>query len=66
MSQITIQDFATMIQIIDAGAERGQFKGPELRVVGDLRDRLVEFVKERQEEMAKQGAANESTGTEIK
>ena len=65
MSQITIQDFAVMVQIIDAGAERGQFKGPELKVVGDLRDRLVEFLKERQAEVeqAKQaeGATNEST-----
>ena len=46
MSTLNVNDLAVMIQIIDAGAERGIYKGGELKVVGDLRERLVEFVKQ--------------------
>lgn len=60
MANITINDMATMIQIIDAGAERGLYKGAELKVVGDLRDRLVEFVKEVAEQNKEKETTDES------
>jgi hypothetical protein len=43
---ISINDLAVMVQIIDLGSEKGLFKGPDLKPVGELRDRLVTFIKE--------------------
>ena len=62
MANLNVNDLATMIQIIDAGAERGLYKGAELKVVGDLRERLVEFVKQVTEQNKEQ--TNESTSAE--
>lgn len=52
-----------MINIIDVSAERGVFKGTELKPVGDLRERLVEFVKQVSEQNKE--VPNESTGTKV-
>ena len=42
--QLSIQDLATVVQIIDICSKRGGFEGPELEAVGGLRNRVVAFV----------------------
>ena len=41
-----INDFVTMVNLIDICTERGSFKGNELLAVGSLREKLAEFIKE--------------------
>jgi hypothetical protein len=41
---LSIQDLATVVQIIDICSKRGGFEGPELEAVGGLRNRVVAFV----------------------
>ena len=48
VSNITLQDMVTMVNIIDVSAERGAYKGNELAVVGQLREKLAAFVKQHQ------------------
>jgi hypothetical protein len=45
-----INDFVTMVNLIDICTERGAFKGNELLTVGTLRETLAEFVKNNQPE----------------
>lgn len=63
MTTLNVNDLAVMINIIDVSAERGVFKGTELKPVGDLRERLVEFVKQVSEQNKE--VPNESTGTKV-
>ena len=42
--QLSLQDIATMVQIIDICSKRGGFEGPELEAVGGLRNRVVKFL----------------------
>lgn len=49
---LNINDLAMVVKIIDLGSEKGIFKGPDLKPVGDLRERLVEFIKKVEEENA--------------
>jgi len=44
--QLSLQDIATMVQIIDICSKRGGFEGPELEAVGGLRNRVVTFLNE--------------------
>lgn len=48
--QLSLNDFAAVVNMIDVCAERGAFKGNELIVVGQLRERFAEFVKSKQEQ----------------
>lgn len=41
---ITLQDITVMITIIDAGSQRGAWKGEELAAVGNLRNKLSTIV----------------------
>jgi len=41
---LSLQDIATMVQIIDICSKRGGFEGPELEAVGGLRNRVVKFL----------------------
>jgi hypothetical protein len=43
--QLTLNDFALTVNIIDACSERGAFKGNELVAIGQLREKFVAFVK---------------------
>ena len=43
--QLSLQDIATMVQIIDVCSKRDGFEGPELEAVGSLRNRVVAFLK---------------------
>ena len=45
-ANITLQDIALMVTIIDATTKRGAIEGNELSIVGSLRDKLDKFVKE--------------------
>jgi len=42
--QLSLQDIATMVQIIDVCSKRGGFEGQELEAVGSLRNRVVKFL----------------------
>ena len=63
MTTLNVNDLAMVVKIIDLGSEKGIFKGADLKPVGDLRERIVEFVKQVE---ASQGVANESISTEAK
>ena len=55
--QLSLQDIATMVQIIDICSKRGGFEGPELESVGGLRNRVVTFLN-----AASKGAENTPEG----
>lgn len=42
---LTLNDIATAIRVIDISSERGAIRGDELAVVGMLRERLTAFLK---------------------
>lgn len=44
-TNITLQDLATVVNIIDVCSQRGAFKGDELNVVGQVREKIVAIVK---------------------
>jgi hypothetical protein len=48
MNQLTIQDLAMAVNLIDAAVERGAFKGNEIYNVGQLREKLATVVIEAQ------------------
>jgi hypothetical protein len=60
---ISLNDLAVMIQIIDLGSEKGLFKGPDLKPVGELREKIVAVIKQSQQV---EGDSNESIGAEPK
>ena len=43
--QLSLNDFALVVNIIDVCTERGAFKGNELAPIGQLREKFVEFIK---------------------
>ena len=43
--QLSLQDMATCVQIVDLCSKRGAFEGPELEIVGGLRSRLAKFIE---------------------
>lgn len=45
LTNLNIQDLATMVTIIDACTKRGAFEGSELLVVGQLREKVDAVVK---------------------
>ena len=58
---MTLSDLQLIVQIIDLGAERGLYKGADLKTVGDLRERVITFVKANAPQPAAEGeVANES------
>ena len=42
---MTAGDLALMVQVIDAGSQRGAWRGEELATVGALRNKLAGIVK---------------------
>ena len=44
-TNIALNDFVTVVNIIDACSQRGAFKGEELTSVGKLRDKFDAFIK---------------------
>lgn len=47
--QLTVNDIAAALQVIDIVTSRGAFRGEELSQVGALRDKFASFVKAAQE-----------------
>lgn len=43
--QLNLNDFVTVVNVIDVCTERGAFKGNELLAVGTVRERLAAFIK---------------------
>jgi len=54
--QLTINDIAAALQVIDIVTSRGAFRGDELSQVGALRDKLAAFVKASQASQEAQSA----------
>lgn len=44
MNQLTVQDLAIVVNLIDACVERGAFKGNEIYNVGQLREKMASIV----------------------
>lgn len=61
--ELTINDLAAVVQIIDIVSARGAFRGDELSQVGALRDKYAAFIKAAQEAQAAEAPA-ESVDTE--
>ena len=40
-----LTDLEVVVQIIDLASEKGVFKGADLKTVGEVRERIIEFVK---------------------
>ena len=61
--QLSLQDIATSVQVIDICSRRGAFEGQELETVGALRTRLVTFLNANRptDEAAPEGAVPEVT-----
>jgi hypothetical protein len=61
MTTINVNDLAMVVKIIDLGSTSGIFKGPDLKPVGDLRERIVAFVQEVEAANKEQANANPTT-----
>lgn len=46
--QLSLNDIAAVVQIIDVVTKRGAFEGTELEAVGILRNRFSKFVESKQ------------------
>ena len=46
--QLSLNDIAAAVQIIDVVTKRGAFEGTELEAVGMLRNRFAKFVESKQ------------------
>jgi hypothetical protein len=57
--ELTVNDIAAAVQVIDVATARGAIRGDELSQVGALRDRFAAFVRAAQEQLA----AEQSTET---
>jgi len=59
--QLSLQDIATSVQVVDICSRRGAFEGVELETVGALRTRLVKFINANRpaDEPAPEGAVPE-------
>lgn len=77
--QVTAGDIALVVKVIDAGAERGAWKGEEMGTIGALRAKMVAIVKavapvedavaesaEDSDEVVAEDTAVEETGGEAK
>lgn len=40
-----LSDLQLTVQIIDLAAEKGLFKGPDLKTVGEVRERMIAFIQ---------------------
>ena len=44
--EVSLTDLAVAVQIIDLASEKGLFKGGDLKPVGEVRERLIAYIKE--------------------
>ena len=61
MNQLTVQDLALTVNLIDACVKRGAFEGNEIYNVGQLREKLASIVVAHQKQ---QEGSNEVQATE--
>lgn len=63
-----LTDLQLVVQIIDLASEKGVFKGADLKTVGEVRERIIEFVKTNSQpiEGNKEGAPADESNTETK
>jgi len=61
--QLSLQDISTMVQVIDICSKRGGFEGPELEMVGGVRNRIVKFLEAAAPQ--KDGQAEEAAGEDL-
>ncbi len=54
--ELTVNDIAAALQVIDVTTARGAIRGDELSQVGALRDRFAAFVRAAQEQAAAEQA----------
>ena len=47
-TQVTLQDLAMVVNIIDLVTKRGAFEGNELLPIGSLREKIAQFLTEQQ------------------
>ena len=64
MENITLNDIAMVVGIIDVCSERGAFKGAELANVGVLREKFVAFLNANKPKEEAQSEATTTTETE--
>lgn len=64
MTTLNVNDLVVVVKIIDLASEKGVFKGVDLKPIGEVRERLVEFIKASAPEETSGEATNESTSTE--
>ena len=65
-----LTDLQLVVQIIDLASEKGVFKGADLKTVGEVRERIIEFVKANAQPVegtpsAEGAVSNESTNTNV-
>lgn len=63
MNQLTVQDLAITVNLIDACVERGAFKGNEIYNVGQLREKIASVVLAAQKQTEEEQADTEATET---
>lgn len=65
-----LTDLQLVVQIIDLASEKGVFKGADLKTVGEVRERIIEFVKANAQQVEgngnKEGAPADESNTETK
>lgn len=62
--QLSVQQIAAVVQIIDLSSERGAFRGSELSAVGNIRDSFAAFVEFHVPKEENQTDAPSTEGTE--
>lgn len=65
MAALNINDLVVVVKIIDLASEKGVFKGVDLKAVGEVRERMVDFIKASSPDETT-GDTDESIGTEAK
>lgn len=57
-----LTDLQLVVQIIDLASEKGVFKGADLKTVGEVRERIIEFVKANAQQVPPQPAESVAEG----
>lgn len=65
--QISLQDIATLVQMVDVVSRRGAFEGTEMAGIGILRNKLEMFLRQNapKGEQPPEGAMPAATGTDM-
>ena len=61
-TQVTLQDLAMVVNVIDLVTKRGAFEGNELFPVGSLREKIAQFLTEQQKAAEAEAKAKAAEG----